>query len=519
MTLKMWERKYGFWKIEKRFKNFKPKMVKRIEIPKDNGKSRPLGIPTIEDRIIQMMFKEVLEKILESKFYPHSFGFRPKRSAENAIAQSSSYMSQSKLHYSVDIDIKGYFDNINHNKLIKQLWKLGIKDKRVLTMIKRMLKAPIKMLDGSIESPIKGTPQGGILSPLLANVYLNELDWWIDRQWRGIKTRYEYSSRSKKYRAIRNTKLTEMMIVRYADDFKIFCPNRNMADKTFKKVKNYLKHKLRLDISKEKSKVVNNRKKCSEFLGFEMKLYKTKKDKYVTRTKIKKKSKKRIVKELTKTLKEIRTGNRYKLALKYNAQVRGIQNYYRIATGCARDFGDIGFIINKVMYNRKNVLQRKGKKSPSYLERYKGHNMITYNVGSVTLFTIQTCKFRIPMHYSDKTINKYSPKVELEKNNEKIETQIINSPQEDIQWQIKRLEVYNLQKGKCKITGDFVKHDAFEIHHVIPRKYGGTDEIENLIMIKPEIHKAIHYGLSIKILEENYPKIKKFRKIILNLNK
>ena len=126
-----------------------------------------------------------LEPVCEAKFFKHSYGFRPLRSAKHAIARAYFLAQVAHLHYVVDIDIKGFFDNIDHGKLLKQLWTLGIEDKSLLRVISKMLKAEI---DG-IGVPAKGTPQGGILSPLLANVVLNELDWWIASQWERHPTR------------------------------------------------------------------------------------------------------------------------------------------------------------------------------------------------------------------------------------------------------------------------------------------------------------------------------------------
>jgi group II intron reverse transcriptase/maturase len=258
--------------IRKRLENFKAKTVRRVEIPKDDGNTRPLGIPSIEDRIIQMMFKQILEPICEKKFYEHSYGFRPTRGAENAIGKFYRYINHCKLHYCVDIDIKGFFDNINHNKLIKQCYAIGIKDKKVLSIIKEMLKAPIKMPNGEVVTPTKGTPQGGILSPLLANICLNELDWWIYKQWAGIKTQYKYTPERNKYRALKkSSNLAEVRIIRYADDFKLLCNNLNHAHRMFKITKLFLKNRLKLEISKKKSKVVNLRKEYSNFLGFKVK--------------------------------------------------------------------------------------------------------------------------------------------------------------------------------------------------------------------------------------------------------
>ena len=132
-----------------------------------------------------------MEPICEARFSNNSYGFRPNRSVENAIAAIYRLMQRSGLYYVVEFDIKGFFDNVDHSKLIKQLWSLNIRDKELLYVIRRVLKAPILMPDGHTEHPVKGTPQGGILY----NIVLNELDWWVAFQWENMPTHYEYKTR------------------------------------------------------------------------------------------------------------------------------------------------------------------------------------------------------------------------------------------------------------------------------------------------------------------------------------
>jgi len=169
-------------------------------------------------------------------------------------------MNMNKLHYVVDIDIKGFFDNVNHAKLLKQLWTLGIQDKNLIAIISRMLKSEI---DG-IGKPSKGTPQGGIISPLLSNVVLNELDWWISNQFETFTTRHKYVNQNDRIAWLKKrSNLKEFYFVRYADDFKIICRDFDTAQRIYKATQMWLMERLGLEISPEKSKITNVKKNAT----------------------------------------------------------------------------------------------------------------------------------------------------------------------------------------------------------------------------------------------------------------